>query len=50
MAALPIGAHLGVGTPDAKMLAVIPDGCWRCRSGSAAASPMGAGPLDPLTA
>ena len=25
LAALPIGAHLGVGTPDAKMLAVIPD-------------------------
>ena len=25
LSALPIGAHLGVGTPDAKMLAVIPD-------------------------
>ena len=25
LAELPIGAHLGVGTPDAKMLAVIPD-------------------------
>lgn len=25
LAALPIGAHLGVGTPDARMLAVIPD-------------------------
>jgi hypothetical protein len=25
VAALPIGAHLGVGTPDARMLAVIPD-------------------------
>jgi hypothetical protein len=25
LAALPNGAHLGVGTPDAKMLAVIPD-------------------------
>ncbi len=25
LADLPIGAHLGVGTPDAKMLAVIPD-------------------------
>jgi hypothetical protein len=25
LAALPIGAHLGLGTPDTKMLAVIPD-------------------------
>lgn len=51
VAALPIGAHLGVGTPDAKMLAVIPDRVLavQVRIGGPQPDP-GAGPLDPLTA
>ena len=50
LAALPIGAHLGVGTPDAKMLAVIPDRVLavQIRIGGPQPDP-GAGPLDPPT-
>jgi hypothetical protein len=51
LAALPIGAHLGVGTPDAKMLAVIPDRVLavQVRIGGPQGD-AGAGPLDPTTA
>jgi hypothetical protein len=50
LAALPIGAHLGVGTPDARMLAVIPDRVLavQIRIGGPQPDP-GAGPLDPST-
>jgi hypothetical protein len=48
LAALPIGAHLGVGTPDARMLAVIPDRVLavQIRIGGLRAE---SGPLDPAT-
>jgi hypothetical protein len=47
---LPIGAHLGVGTPDAKMLAVIPDRVLavQVRIGGAQPDP-DPEPLDPPT-
>jgi len=50
LAALPIGAHLGVGTPDAKMLAVIPDRVLavQIRIGGSLPDP-GVRPLDPPT-
>lgn len=50
LADLPVGAHLGVGTPDAKMLAVIPDRVLavQVRIGGAQPDPAG-GPLDPVT-
>lgn len=50
LAALPIGAHLGVGTPDAKMLAVIPDRVLavQIRIGGQQPDPV-VGPLDPST-
>ena len=50
LAALPIGAHLGVGTPDAKMLAVIPDRVLavQIRVGGPQGD-AGAGPLGPPT-
>jgi hypothetical protein len=50
VAALPIGAHLGVGTPDAKMLAVIPDRVLavQVRIGGPQPDP-GTGPLDTST-
>jgi hypothetical protein len=51
LAALPIGAHLGVGTPDARMLAVIPDRVLavQIRVGGSLADPT-AGALDLPTA
>jgi hypothetical protein len=51
VAALPIGAHLGVGTPDARMLAVIPDRVLavQIRVGGPLADPT-AGALDLPTA
>ena len=50
LADLPVGAHLGVGTPDAKMLAVIPDRVLavQIRIGGAQPDPV-EGPLDPVT-
>jgi hypothetical protein len=50
LAALPLGAHLGVGTPDAKMLAVVPDRVLavQVRIGGPQPDP-DRGPLDPST-
>jgi hypothetical protein len=49
LAALPIGAHLGVGTPDAKMLAVIPDRVLAVQIRIGGQVDADAGPLDPST-
>ena len=51
LADLPLGAHLGVGTPDAKMLAVVPDRVLavQVRIGGPQPDPV-RGPLDPSTA
>jgi len=50
LADLPLGAHLGVGTPDAKMLAVVPDRVLavQVRIGGPQPDP-DRGPLDPST-
>ncbi len=50
LADLPLGAHLGVGTPDAKMLAVVPDRVLavQVRIGGPQPDPV-RGPLDPST-
>jgi Actinobacteria/chloroflexi VLRF1 release factor len=50
LAALPVGAHLGVGTPDARMLAVIPDRVLAVQIRIGGPQPDSAtGPLDPPT-
>lgn len=50
LADLPLGAHLGVGTPDARMLAVVPDRVLavQVRIGGPQPDP-DRGPLDPST-